>query len=117
MLSRGQKTPDHEAATAPACCSHSRPSALRDLRKTEKPPAARCARSGTFSSPCLILVRMALYRVHFLDFGDNVLATHLIEHEDDDAAVSAAHSLNVLPHISAGFEVWDDERLVHAHRN
>jgi hypothetical protein len=60
---------------------------------------------------------MALYRVHFLDHGDNIRATHHVEHDDDEAAIAAAHRLNVLPHLVAGFEVWDDERLVHKHRN
>jgi hypothetical protein len=60
---------------------------------------------------------MALYRVCFLDFGENIYATHLIEHDDDDAAIAAARRLNVLPHLGFGFEVWDDERLVHRHRN
>ena len=60
---------------------------------------------------------MALYRVHFLDHGDNVRATHHVEHDDDEAAIAAARRLNILPHICAGFEVWDDERLVHRHRN
>ena len=49
---------------------------------------------------------MAFYRVHFLDHGDNVYATHHAEHDDDDAAISAAHRMNVLPHLGAGFEVW-----------
>jgi hypothetical protein len=57
---------------------------------------------------------MALYRVDFLDHGGNVYATNRFEHDDDAAAVAAAHLLNVLPHISAGFEVWQD---VHHHRN
>jgi hypothetical protein len=60
---------------------------------------------------------MALYRVHFLDHGDNVYATHHVEHDHVDAAIEAAHRLNVLPHLGSGFEVWDDERLVHRHRN
>ena len=40
---------------------------------------------------------MALYRVHFTDFGDNVRATHFVEQDNDDAAIQAAHRLNVLP--------------------
>ena len=59
---------------------------------------------------------MALYRVHFLDFGGNVRATHHIEH-DDEAAIEAAHRMNVPPRINGGFEVWQDDRLVHRHRN
>jgi len=60
---------------------------------------------------------MALYRVHFIDYGDNVRATHIIEQDNDEAAIAAAHQLNVLPHLSAGFEVWEDERLVCIYRN
>jgi hypothetical protein len=60
---------------------------------------------------------MALYRVHFFDFGGNIYATHHVEHDDDEAAIEAARRMNVLPHLSFGFEVWDDERLVHRHRN
>jgi hypothetical protein len=60
---------------------------------------------------------MALYRVHFLDHGDNIRTTHSIEHEDDEGAIDIAHRLNVLPHMSAGFEVWKGDRLVHQHRN
>jgi hypothetical protein len=59
---------------------------------------------------------MALYRVHFVDHGDNVYATEYVEHDDDESAIKAAHRLNV-PSIGAGFDVWDDERLVHRHRN
>ena len=53
---------------------------------------------------------MALYRVDFLDHGENVYATHQIEHDEDAAAIAAAHRMNVLPNLGAGFEVWDDER-------
>jgi hypothetical protein len=60
---------------------------------------------------------MALYRVHFVDHGDNIRSTHHVEHEDDEAAIEAAHRLNVLPHMNGGFEVWHDDRLVHRHRN
>lgn len=60
---------------------------------------------------------MALYRVHFFDFGEHIYATHHVECHDDEAAIDTAHRLNVLPHLSSGFEVWDDERLVHRHRN
>jgi hypothetical protein len=60
---------------------------------------------------------MALYRIHFFDHGDNIRLTHHIADDDDEAAIAAAHRLNVLPHMTARFEVWDDERLVHRHRN
>jgi hypothetical protein len=60
---------------------------------------------------------MALYQVHFYDFGENIRAVHDIEHDDDESAIAAAHRLNVLPHVSASFEVWNNDRLVHRHRN
>ena len=60
---------------------------------------------------------MALYRVHFLDRGDDIIATHQAEYADDLAAIEAAHRLNLVPHMSAGFDVWHGERLVHRHRN
>jgi hypothetical protein len=59
---------------------------------------------------------MALYRVHFVDHGDNVYATEYLQHDDDESAIEAAHRMNV-PSIGAGFDLWDDERLVHRHRN
>jgi hypothetical protein len=60
---------------------------------------------------------MAWYRVHFYDHGENVRASHDIEHDDDAAAIAGAHRLNVLPHMGKGFEVWEDDRLVHRHDN
>jgi hypothetical protein len=60
---------------------------------------------------------MALYHVHFLDHEDNIYATHRVEREDDEAAIGAAHELNVMPHLGIGFEVWEDERPLHRHRN
>jgi hypothetical protein len=53
---------------------------------------------------------MALYRIHFLDYGGNIYSTHNVEHEDDEAAIEAAHDLNVLPRLGR-FEVWEDDRL------
>ena len=60
---------------------------------------------------------MALYCVLFLDHGDNARGWRHIERDDDAAAIAAAHELNVLPQMNAGFEVWQDERLVHRHSN
>lgn len=65
----------------------------------------------------VLAVGMALYRIHFVDHGGNVRSTRHVEHDTDEAAIEAAHSLNVLSSVGAGFEVWDDERLVHQHRN
>jgi hypothetical protein len=45
---------------------------------------------------------MVLYRVHFVDHGDNVYATEYLEHDDDESAIQAAHRMNV-PSIGAGF--------------
>jgi hypothetical protein len=59
---------------------------------------------------------MVLYRVHFVGHGDNVYATEYPEHGDDERAIEAAHCMNV-PSIGAGFDLWDDGRLVHRHRN
>src|SRR5215831_15524273 len=56
------------------------------------------------------------YRVHFVDYGDNVYSTEYIEHDDDEGAIAVAHRMNV-PSIGAGFDVWNDDRLVHRHRN
>ena len=60
---------------------------------------------------------MPLYHVHFLDHGENVYSTHHVEHDNDEAAIAAAHRLNVLPNLGLGFEVWHEDRLVHRHRN
>jgi len=59
---------------------------------------------------------MALYRVHFVDHGENVYATHYVDHDKDEDAIEAAHRIYVRG-IGAGFDVWEDERLVHQHRN
>jgi hypothetical protein len=60
---------------------------------------------------------MALYQVHFIDYGGNVRATHFVQQDSDEAAIAAAHQLNVLPRLSAGFEVWKGERLLYRHQN
>jgi hypothetical protein len=60
---------------------------------------------------------MPLYRVHFFDHGDNIRFSHDLEHDDDEAATAAAHRLNVLPQMTASFEVWEADRLVHQHFN
>jgi len=59
---------------------------------------------------------MVLYRLHFVDHGQHVYATYYLTHDNDDEAIEAAHRMNV-PAIGAGFDVWDDERLVHRHRS
>ena len=59
---------------------------------------------------------MPLYRVHFVDHGDNVYSTDHFESDDDERAIAHARRLNV-PSIGAGFELWHGERLVHRERN
>jgi hypothetical protein len=83
---------------------------LRRLKsKADKPPPA-LERYRWRITP------MALYRLHFVDHGNNVRETRHIEHDSDDEAIEAAHRMNV-SWIGAGFDVWEDERLVHRHRN
>jgi hypothetical protein len=59
---------------------------------------------------------MPLYRVQAVDHGDNVCWTHYFESYHDDGAIIAARRLDV-PGIGAGFEVWQDDRLVHREPN
>jgi hypothetical protein len=59
---------------------------------------------------------MARYRVDFVDHGENVYATHYVDHDKDEDAVKAAQQMHVQA-IGAGFDVWDGERVVHQHRN
>jgi hypothetical protein len=54
--------------------------------------------------------------VHFADHGDNIHLTDYIGADHDEKALAAAHRRNV-PSIRAGFDVWDEERLVHRRRN
>jgi hypothetical protein len=56
-----------------------------------------------------------IYRVHFVDHGNNVRSVECIERATDTEAIEAAHKMNVLTFI-AGFDVWEDDRLVHRHR-
>ena len=60
---------------------------------------------------------MTLYHVHFFDHGDNIRSSHDLDHDNDEAAIAAAQRLNVLPHVTASFEVWEGDRLVHRHFN
>ena len=59
---------------------------------------------------------MALYRVHFVDRGDNIYLIRDVEHQDDAEAIEATCRMNA-PSVGARFEVWRDQRLVHGHRN
>ena len=58
---------------------------------------------------------MAVYRVRCRDYRDKVYVTHHIEHDEDKEAIAAAHRMSVHSIETAGFEVWDDERLIHRH--
>jgi hypothetical protein len=58
---------------------------------------------------------MSRYRVHFVDHGDRVFDSIVVEHDTDEAAIEHAHRLDV-PSIGAGFDVWHEDRLVHRHR-
>ena len=59
---------------------------------------------------------MTFYSVHFVDHGDNIYLTQRIEQQDDVEAIEAARRMNG-PYIGAGFELWQDDRLVHRYRN
>ena len=59
---------------------------------------------------------MVLYRVHFVDHGDNVYATEYLEHDDDESGIAAARSMNVLS-IGPGSDLSDVERLAYRHPN
>jgi hypothetical protein len=58
---------------------------------------------------------MAQYDVYFVDQASNVYDAVRLEQDTDDAAIVAAHRLNVAS-IGNGFDVWRERRLVHRHR-
>jgi hypothetical protein len=58
---------------------------------------------------------MAFYRVRCRDYRDKVYVTHYIEHDQDKAAIAAAYRMSEHTIETSGFEVWDDERLIHRH--
>jgi hypothetical protein len=60
---------------------------------------------------------MAAYRIHFVDYEGNVYAVREVERDNDQAAIDAALGLNVVLFEGFGFEVWQDERIVHRYRN
>lgn len=59
---------------------------------------------------------MAPYRVDFVDHGNNVYEARVVNRDDDESAIAEAHLMNV-PGIGAGFDLWQEDRLVHRHRN
>ena len=56
-----------------------------------------------------------MYRVEFVDYGDNVRGVERIERASAAEAIEAAQKMNV-PTFIAGFDVWEEDRLVHRHR-
>jgi hypothetical protein len=58
---------------------------------------------------------MAVYRVRCRDYRDSVYVTHYIEHDQDEEAIEAAHRMSIRSIQTAGFEVWEDDRLIHRH--
>ena len=56
-----------------------------------------------------------IYRVQFVDYGNNIRGVARIERATDAEAIEDAHKMNV-PTFIAGFDVWEDDRLVHRHR-
>ena len=56
-----------------------------------------------------------IYRVQFVDHGNNVRGVERIERATDVEAIEAAHKMNV-PTFIAGFDVWEDDRLIHRYR-
>jgi hypothetical protein len=60
---------------------------------------------------------MPLYRVDFVDHGENAYDTRYFGSYHDEGAIIEARRLYVPGIIGAGFEVWQDDRLVHRERN
>jgi hypothetical protein len=60
---------------------------------------------------------MPRYRFDFLQSEDVRMAVHEIDYEDDLAAIRGGHIINGAPPIGAGFQIWQEERLVYWHRN
>ena len=48
-----------------------------------------------------------IYRVHFVDHGNNVRSVEYIERATDPEAIEAAHNMNV-PTFIAGFDMGED---------
>jgi hypothetical protein len=60
---------------------------------------------------------MPTYRVDFVDYGENVYRTEHVEHDDDAAAIRDAARRNPLRGTGGGFDIWQDDRLVHIYRH
>lgn len=55
------------------------------------------------------------YWVRFVDHGGRIYYERETENDSDEEAIKAAHSIHVRS-IGAGFEVWQEDRLVHHYR-
>jgi len=58
---------------------------------------------------------LPIYRIEFVDHGENVRGTDEIACDADEEATARAHNQNI-PSIGDGFDVWRQERLVYRHR-
>jgi len=60
---------------------------------------------------------MALYRIHFVDQRDDIERITYAVYDSDEAAIEAGHRTAVSRDLVASFEVWQEDRRVHEHRN
>ena len=58
---------------------------------------------------------LPIYRIEFVDHGENVRGTDEIACDADGEAIALAHDRDI-PTIGNGFDLWHQERLVHRHR-
>ena len=56
-----------------------------------------------------------IYRVQFVDHGNNVRGVERIERATDAEAIEAAHKMNI-PTFISGFDVWEHDQLIHRYR-
>lgn len=61
--------------------------------------------------------KMPLYRFDFYRGEGDLLATHEIDYENDQAAIEGGHLINGFPSIGCGSRVWRDGQLTHWHHN
>ena len=59
---------------------------------------------------------MSRYRFDFQRSEGDVFATHEIDHDSDEAAIVAGHTINGSA-IGCSFLVWRDGNLIHRHYN
>ncbi len=58
---------------------------------------------------------MPMYRVYFVDHSGNVYASENVRHDDEKELIELLSRRNAHG-IGAGFDGWEDDRLVHRHR-